>query len=47
MTDDNFQLFYQRADQKTFRMSIYMLNKIRTEPEIYEPKFDPCAAKKG
>jgi hypothetical protein len=37
---------FLKADQKTFRTSIYMLNKIRTELEIFVSEIDPLAAKK-
>jgi hypothetical protein len=33
------------TENKTFRMSIYMLNKIQTELEILASKVDPSAAK--
>ncbi len=41
----NFQKYHLKADKKTFRMSIYMLNKIWTEAEIFASNVDRVAAK--
>jgi hypothetical protein len=34
-----------KADKNTFWMSIYMLNKFRTKPDIFAPKVGHVAAK--
>ncbi len=40
------QIYCWKADSKTFRMSIYMLNKIWTDREIFGSKVDIYDTKK-